>query len=77
MGICDSSSNNDKHANANPRHSSYVSRQPNGVERKTVKYFSENTNSITQNTLILNNDVIVSDSVVEPEKVYQKNTINR
>ena len=72
MGICDSSSNKDSHPNANPRHSSYVSRQPSGVERETMKYFVENTGSTNQDTLILNNDVIVSDSGVDPEKVYQR-----
>ncbi len=70
MGICDSSSNK----NANPRHTSISANrsQTVGEGRETMKYFMENTTSTKQDTLILNNDVIVSDSGTDPEKVYQK-----
>ena len=71
MGICDSSAN--KNPAGNPRHSSSAYRsQSSGQPRETMKYFKENNVSTKNNALILNNDVIVTDSGANPEEVYQK-----
>ena len=71
MGICDSSAN--KNPAGNPLHSSSAYRsQSSGQPRETMKYFKENNVSTKNNALILNNDVIVTDSGANPEEVYQK-----
>ena len=61
MGACDSSttSNPNKELNGNPT-------PPSG------KYFKEKNPLERQNTLVLNNDVIVSDTHQNPEMLYEK-----
>ena len=70
MGICDSNSNKVKEKKSIHNSENY-SRQQSGLERETMKYFIEN-NTNKQDTLVLNNDVIVSDLGHNPEQVYQK-----
>ena len=65
MGICDSSSNNKSH-------NQLISNGIPNSERETLKYFEQNKNGGKQNRLLLSNDVIVSDSGFDPEKVYEK-----
>ena len=56
MGLCESPNNN-----------------PNGATNGTSnKYFYEKSNLTKQNTLVLNNDVIVSDTHQNPETIYEK-----
>ena len=56
MGLCESSNNKSDGA-------------ANGTSNK---YFYEKTNLTKQNTLVLNNDVIVSDTHQNPEIIYEK-----
>ena len=70
MGICDSSA--DKNPVANPRHSTSVYRNQSRPPKETMKYFNENNVPLKNTALILNNDVIVTDSGTNPEEVYQK-----
>ena len=76
MGICEGQSKNKKEitANNNSQHNGTISysKQASGLERETVKYFPQNTNSNNKNTLVLNNDVIISDLGQDPERVYQR-----
>ena len=62
MGVCETRNNQN---NQNIQISQNSLKQSN-----TGKYFK--TNSINQNNLILNNDVIVSETNHNPEKIYQK-----
>lgn len=62
MGACESAKNNQNIQ----RHGTYKSNK----ERVTLKYFPENKNK--NNGLILNNDVLVSDTGKNPLQVYQK-----
>ena len=73
MGICETKANKENKTAIEPdnRHTSPYQKNGSSV-RETVPYFQENVNSNNQNKLILNNDVIVSDSGVNPEMVYQK-----
>ena len=64
MGICDSSSNK----SPNKLTTDDI---PNS-NRETLQYFEQNKNGGNQNKLLLTNDVIVSDSGFDPEKVYEK-----
>ena len=80
MGICESSpnkSNNTYQPNQpikiKPINKPYQTN--NGQtrkERETIKYFAQKNNTEKPNGLILNNDVIVSDSGFNPEQIYQK-----
>ena len=65
MGVCDSSSN----SNINQASAGSLG---NSTQNLNGKYFVENANLQTQNTLVLNNDVIVSDTHQDPEKLYEK-----
>jgi len=65
MGICDSSSN----SNINQASAGSLG---NSTQNLNGKYFVENTNLQSQNSLVLNNDVIVSDTHQDPEKLYEK-----
>ena len=67
MGICDSTLNKENEKYPNRNHSVYSYEK----ERETIKYFKENNNLDNQDT-ILNNDVLVTDSGYNPEKIYEK-----
>ena len=67
MGICDSTSKKEDEKYPNRNYSVYSYEK----ERETIKYFKENNNLDNQDT-ILNNDVIVTDSGYNPEKIYEK-----
>ena len=66
MGICDSS--NETNSNKN----NYYNNIESAIKGENEKYFKENRNINKQNSLILNNDVIVSDTNIDIEKIYQK-----
>ena len=59
MGVCDSSNNPNQVGG-------------NSAQNLNGKYFVEKSNLQTQNTLVLNNDVIVSDINQDPETLYEK-----
>ena len=61
MGACDSTTNN------KPNNT-----QSGNVTSQSGKYFVENTNLKNQNSLVLNNDVIVSDTHQDLLSVYEK-----
>ena len=61
MGTCDSTTNN------KPNNT-----QSGNVTSQSGKYFVENTNLKSQNSLVLNNDVIVSDTHQDLLSVYEK-----
>ena len=63
MGICETKNNNQN----NPAINQNVA---NNVEKS--KYFNTNTTNANPNALILNNDVIVSDTKQNPEEIYIK-----
>jgi len=59
MGICETRNNNENN-------------NPNGVMKKQIsKYFTDKTTD-NNNGLVLNNDVIVSDTHQNPERIYEK-----
>ena len=63
MGACDSSNPNSNQATGNIA---------NQIKNESGKYFVEKTNLQSQNSLVLNNDVIVSDTHQDPETIYEK-----
>ena len=63
MGACDSSNPNSNQATGNIA---------NQIKNASGKYFVEKTNLQKQNSLVLNNDVIVSDTHQDPETIYEK-----
>jgi len=63
MGACDSSNPNSNQATGNIA---------NQIKNASGKYFVEKTNLKSQNSLVLNNDVIVSDTHQDPETIYEK-----
>ena len=71
MGACDCHSAKSKKAESN--RDTYVSeRTSTQTNRQTMKYFPTNTKTTKKDILVLNNDVIVSDTGKNPEKIYQK-----
>ena len=70
MGICESAKNKvngNNLTNSNRNNSVYSFER----ERETIKYFKESTN-LNKQDIILNNDVIVTDSGSNPENIYEK-----
>ena len=69
MGICDST------ANESANKKNYYNNIEKDMAKKNERYFRENANKNMGNygnSLALNNDVIISDSKVDIERVYQK-----
>ena len=74
MGICETKANKENQerkivSEPDNRHTSPYHKRSSNFGRETAPYFQENNN---QSKLILNNDVIVTDSGFNPETVYQK-----
>ena len=63
MGACDSSNPNSNQTSGNIT---------NKIKNDSGKYFVEKTDLQKQDTLVLNNDVIVSDTHQDPETIYEK-----
>jgi serine/threonine protein kinase len=64
MGICDCNSKNEK--------DNLTTQRTNTDFRQTLKYFPKSMNGQKADTLILNNDVIVSDLGANIENKYEK-----
>ena len=62
MGLCETKNNQN-----NPTNNQNIT---NNIENS--KYFNTNNNNTNQNALILNNDVIVSDTKQDPKEIYIK-----
>ena len=66
MGICDST------VNQSSNKKNYYNNVESDMVKENGKYFRENANIDMGNSLVLNNDVIVSDTKEDIEKVYQR-----
>ena len=75
MGVCDSTQNKleeNKEENKGEIKNIQTENYPQIPVKDTAKFFPINNYSNNQSNLILNNDVIISDSGFNPETVYQR-----